>query len=711
MNVMKSFFQPVESSSQVPNSSQNTLTSYVADNRVTDAEIKWVLKCVQSHYSFKSCDGIARLFSSMFPDSEVAKKFSCGERKAAYLCQFGISQHFKMLLFKCFDEVDSYTLLFDETLNQSNQKKQLDVHIRFWHTQERKVQTRYLTSAFIGHSTAEDILTAFNDATQNLDLSKLLQISMDGPAVNWKFYDLLQVELNKEYGHMCINIGTCGLHILNNAFKRGVETTDWNLTSILSSLYWLFKDSPARREDFLELSQTKKLPVKFCNHRWLENIPAAERAIMIWEDVLTYVRNVERGTLPKVSSKSFAVVAEATKDNSILVKLNFFLSFAKVLKPFLELYQSDNPLLPFFDSDNFKMIKQCLQLFNVLKPESLKIVSTSIEKLCEFDFSSQSSRSSKEKVSLGFIADKLLREAVSCKKMTDKDALFLKYEAQRCVLTMIDSLMNKNPMNFALVRSVSCIDPKLMASKPETCKSKMKKVMYQFTKKKFLPDEDADEVLIQYSDFLENVAKSAQLDFLNFDPRNESLDNFLYAHLHNDSKYTKLFKVVKMILIMSHGQASVERGFSINKNMEVENLKESGYIARRLVYDYIKSSGDICDINISNEMRRDVSLARKKYNDYLEDQKAAKNSESVCRKRKLLEEELEGLKKKKAFLLQQVKINEENSDKLAEEAEAGNDIHLFKKSNSLRKSVKEQKRSLQQVEEEISSKRLELKNV
>lgn len=94
------------------------------------------------------------------------------------------------------------------------------------------------------------------------------------------------------------------------------------------------KDSPARREDFLELSNIKKLLVKFCSHRSLKNVFAAERAILIWDDVKSYVKNVEMGKIAKVKTKSFHTVAEATKDKLLIIKFQFFSSVAKVLEPF-----------------------------------------------------------------------------------------------------------------------------------------------------------------------------------------------------------------------------------------------------------------------------------------------------------------------------------------------------------------------------------------
>ena len=57
--------------------------------------------------------------------------------------------------------------------------------------------------------------------------------------------------------------------------------------------------------------------------------------------------------------------------------------------------------------------------------------------------------------------------------------------------------------------------------------------------------------------------------------------------------------MTKLILTLSHGQGSVERGFSYNKDMVVENLLEDSLIAHRVVKDFIV-----------NDCEGDASLCR-----------------------------------------------------------------------------------------------------
>ena len=61
---------------------------------VLRAKILWALKLIRRHYSFSSSKDLCELLPTIFPDSEIAKQFQCGERKSAYICVFGLAEHY-----------------------------------------------------------------------------------------------------------------------------------------------------------------------------------------------------------------------------------------------------------------------------------------------------------------------------------------------------------------------------------------------------------------------------------------------------------------------------------------------------------------------------------------------------------------------------------------------------------------------------------------
>lgn len=103
---------------------------------------------------------------------------------------------------------------------------------------------------------------------------------------------------------------------------------------------------------------------------------------------------------------------------------------------------------------------------------------------------------------------------------------------------------------------------------------------------------------------------------------------------------------MKMLLVLSHGQASVERGFSIIKELIVENQKEASLVAQ--VVGHIRTVGGVTNVQITKELLISVSGARQKYHSYLDDQRRAREQEKRGEKRKALADELDELKRKKA---------------------------------------------------------------
>lgn len=147
---------------------------------------------------------------------------------------------------------------------------------------------------------------------------------MDGPNVNWKFLELLQQQQAEQYdGAQLIVVGSCSLHSLHNACKGGF--VEWQLDKVLKAMHTLFHNTPARREDFTPLTKITQFPLPFCGHRWLENLPAVERALDVWPSLTTYMDAVTTRTLPTCMTNSCRVSQLVWENHSILV---FFLLYS-----------------------------------------------------------------------------------------------------------------------------------------------------------------------------------------------------------------------------------------------------------------------------------------------------------------------------------------------------------------------------------------------
>jgi hypothetical protein len=148
-------------------------------------------------------------------------------------------------------------------------------------------------------------------------------------------------------------------------------------------------------------------------------------------------------------------------------------------------------------------------------------------------------------------------------------------------------------------------------------------------------DSDTDE-LLQYSQYVDETAVSRSAEFSNFNVSTSRLDVLLFETMASSS-LDKLWSCVKSLLLLSHGQATVERGFSVNKEVEVDNLEEDSFVAKRIICDHISSVGGLQNIDPSNKQLLLAAVsARQKYLTYLEDEKKKKVTCGVGQKEKLL---------------------------------------------------------------------------
>ena len=200
----------------------------------------------------------------------------------------------------------------------------MDFTVRYF--KNDKVESRYLTSLFPGHTTAKDLKKKFEEATEQLDLKKLIQISMDGPNVNWKLLDsIAEDKSSNEQYPILLNVGSCSLDVVHGVFRNGMKQTNWGIDLLLKSLHSLFNETPARREDYMKITGSEIFPQQFCGHRWLEDKKVAERALEIWPNITAYVtETLKKPTSQIPTASSFATVRSAVQNHLTIAKLQFF---------------------------------------------------------------------------------------------------------------------------------------------------------------------------------------------------------------------------------------------------------------------------------------------------------------------------------------------------------------------------------------------------
>ena len=153
-----------------------------------------------------------------------------------------------------------------------------------------------------------------------------------------------------------------------------------------------------------------------------------------------------------------------------------------------------------------------------------------------------------------------------------------------------------------------------------------RKLCDHFVDCKLISTHCADRAEESYHKFIScaDIKKKCE----HFDASNDRLDDFFIPLL---STHAELRDLVKIVLTISHGNARVESGFSINEDTLKDNMKERTLVAYRIVYDVI-NQGCIDNVVVSKEMIKEVDSAHKRYIQYLEENRV---KQTAGEKRKL----------------------------------------------------------------------------
>ncbi|XP_034246267.1 uncharacterized protein LOC117648128 [Thrips palmi] len=621
------------------------LSHWIQREEVTRAEIIWCLASVLHHVSQSAAGQCISLLPFMLPDSQIASKLQLGRTKIGYVINHGLGPFFHDVVVRKAMESDFVTAFFDESLNKSSQNTQMDFAIGFWDNETNRFSVRYFSSAFLGHTTAEDLLDAFLKQLKPAFFKKLLNVSMDGPNVNLKLIKDLEVEMkakNHPEDPLFLYMGSCGLHVVNGGFKTGAKSAGWGIVNVLRSMYNFFKNVPSRRHDYIVFSKSKNFPLKFCAVRWLHNAAVAERAIAILPNLEKYVEGVRKAKKEKnVTTPSYETIKTALKDNLLTSKLAFFASIANMLEPFLTEFQSDKPMAPFLFCSLEGVLTDLMKIFVKKK------VLAENNDLHKVDLSDDKNLITAKDISLSFSFS--VKDALMKSKATELEKLQFKNDCRTFLKSLCTKLLEKSPLAYGLCRGISCLDPGLIGSRQRgstTISVRLRLALSQFVERKWLSSRQCDQITKEFLDLV--GTRAIHDECKDFDRRVKRLDDFWMQILSEKrcSQDLKLF--VKLCLGLSHGNASLERGFSVNREVEVENQKNDSLVAQRQVYDGVMAAGGIQSVKITKEMISKVRLSRSEYMSSLEERRReSEKTDQERLKNKRLTDQIHELQEKR----------------------------------------------------------------
>ena len=280
---------------------------------------------------------------------------------------------------------------------------------------------------------------------------------------------------------------------------------------------------------------------------------------------------------------------------------------------------------------------------------------------------------------------------------------------------MIEKLQERSPLKYPIVRCAAALDPEKMADCPEEAAKLFEGLVQLLFEHGRLTSNEAEDAKSQFDSFLTAVVRPNEDVFRAFDETQTRLDEFLCIYLVGNNKYELLFKIVKFVCVLSHGQASIERGFNVNKEVLVVGLEKEGLVSQRLIYDQIRSmETKFHEIPITRKMILSCKGAHRRYTTSLEAKKKVGEEDEKSKKRKMKEEEVMSVKRRKLEVEKVILTLKKDIEQSSIEALAKEDFESMKlclqKGDSYRSNLMEKEKTNEELEKAITKLEKELKS-
>ncbi|KAL3180413.1 hypothetical protein MRX96_008976 [Rhipicephalus microplus] len=167
--------------------------------------------------------------------------------------------------------------------------------------------------------------------------------------------------------------------------------------------------------------------------------------------------------------------------------------------------------------------------------------------MLKMDVADPNNHVSSEKVD----AEQVLKAA----KVSAKDVFAFRMVCKRFLVSTTKKILEKSPLTYHLVRNLSSLDSRQMASKPDDCLAGFRKVLDALIAVGRLGEHERDSVLGEYTELLQEKKHNLR----QFDKHTLGLDEFYLELLKSDLSYMHLWKVIRLLLILSHGCATIEK--------------------------------------------------------------------------------------------------------------------------------------------------------
>ena len=244
--------------------------------------------------------------------------------------------------------------------------------------------------------------------------------------------------------------------------------------------------------------------------------------IEVWPNLITLITfwtSFPKSKQP--TCKSYGNICDAVQDPFMISKLTFFSFVCGLVKPYLKVFQSDHPMVPFIYSEVKSVIKSLLSL--IVKPSIIEKSKTATD-LKNINLSSEENLLPIKDVEMGFGVKNELKELIKKDNVSAKDVRKFFDESRSVICGIVIKLFERGPISCKMVRFTTVFDPAVFLTLDKSPLQKLLKgLLVSLMDHKILSSSQCDSVVVEFNNFYDNNFIMLRSFFEDF---NEATDRF-----------------------------------------------------------------------------------------------------------------------------------------------------------------------------------------
>ncbi|CAG9790618.1 unnamed protein product [Diatraea saccharalis] len=283
-------------------------------DEVKKAELCFCSFFAEHNIPFRAMDHLSEILVKCFPDSEIAKEFSCKRTKAAAITYNVLGPEFEKDMIVDILPTASpsgkpvYSIVIDESTDVATVKV-LAIGIKYFSETECTVKTKFLDLVDLSGETADHLFNALSSKLSELglDIKDVLGFAADTTNVMFGQHSGIFAKI-KEVNPKCFFI-KCVCHSAALSVSHACKILPRNLEQMIKEVYGYFSQSSKRQREFAEFQNFTDTE----NHRLLRHYDIrwlSLHACQTSQGGFTFKDSNKHDAIPSTSSVS--LVKEST---------------------------------------------------------------------------------------------------------------------------------------------------------------------------------------------------------------------------------------------------------------------------------------------------------------------------------------------------------------------------------------------------------------